>query len=104
MDAKPNEGWATLLNSKKAHYFDASGRSLCGHWLYLGNAYDANQTPGSPDDCAACARKLAKRTAPDAPPATAQEPPVSTNAETGPEGETPAPDTTLDSGRKESTR
>ena len=47
------------MNSRKAHYFRES-RSLCGQWVYFGSSYTQNQKPGSPDDCAECARRRTK--------------------------------------------
>lgn len=56
------EGWGWPLNSRKAHYF-VEGRSLCGGWMFFGQP-TPNQAPGSPDDCKACVKKLAKRVRP----------------------------------------
>lgn len=52
------EGWGFPELSKKAHYF-VEGRSLCGRWAYTGALEPA--ALASPDDCAACTRKLTKR-------------------------------------------
>lgn len=52
-------GWGWPLLSKKAHYF-VEARSLCGRWMYTGELTD-NQGAKSPDDCAACTKKLAKQ-------------------------------------------
>jgi hypothetical protein len=51
-------GWAFLWNAKKAHYFAADGRSLCGRWLFLGQYREPGNVVTSPDDCLACTRKL----------------------------------------------
>ena len=52
-------GWPLL--SRKAHYFVGT-RSLCGKWgFYAGRLEEGSD--GSPDDCAECSRRLAKRRA-----------------------------------------
>lgn len=51
-------GWAWPLNSRKAHWFGADGRSLCGKWMFLGEIRD-DSNHESPDNCKACARKRA---------------------------------------------
>jgi len=57
------QGWTYLYNSPKWHYFDSEngGRSLCGRWMLfsLGDLESGNDN--SPDNCKACAKKLAKR-------------------------------------------
>ncbi len=30
------EGWGSLVNAAKAHYFAADGRVLCGRWVSFG--------------------------------------------------------------------
>ena len=52
------EGWGWPSNSKKAHYFAATRRSLCGKWAFLGVLEEGND--GSRDNCAECKRRLAK--------------------------------------------
>lgn len=53
------EGWNWLFNSSKWHYF-REGRSLCGKWMTLGNPEYQQGNDNSPDNCAACKRKLLK--------------------------------------------
>ena len=58
-------GWNWIHNSPKWHYF-VEGHSLCGRWfsLGLGNSCDDDPaTDNSPDNCAACKRKIVKRRA-----------------------------------------
>jgi len=58
---KMNEGWTWLINSRKWHYFRDS-RSLCGKFALFdpmsGDLERGNDD--SPDNCAACKRKLEK--------------------------------------------
>lgn len=56
--ANPRRGWGWPALSKKAHYFDDSPSCLCGGWLYAGGLEAGND--GSPDNCKACQRRLAK--------------------------------------------
>jgi hypothetical protein len=53
----PDEGWWFPGLSRKAHYF-REGRSLCGKWGTFGQQPLTPDTHKSPDDCAACRRKL----------------------------------------------
>lgn len=53
-------GWSRPLNSKKHHYFEeGSSESICGKWLFFGGSREPD-TFESPDDCAACRKKLNK--------------------------------------------
>lgn len=54
------EGWSPLDNSRKWHYF-VDRRSLCGSWAIMGKTELKQGDDDSPDNCAACKRKLAKR-------------------------------------------
>lgn len=67
-DKERTEGWGSLWNVRKAHYFRGN-KSLCGRWLSLGSpAWETNQSLGEkPDDgtCAACWKKR-KKESPDA--------------------------------------
>lgn len=57
-----SEGWGWPGASQKAHYFDAdSAISVCGKWIFTGPREQGND--GSPDNCAACKRAIAKRKA-----------------------------------------
>jgi len=58
-EQKMPEGWGWPGAARKAHYF-VDGRSLCGRWGWIGGSLQPAGEPSS-DDCAACARKLAKR-------------------------------------------
>lgn len=65
--AERTEGWGSIVNSRKAHYFDADGRSLCGRYLSFRPMWEAVQylgpQPTKGDDtgtCAACWKKRAK--------------------------------------------
>lgn len=56
------EGWNWLWNSRKWHWFGQDGRSLCRRFLLLGTNRDAQHgNDSSPDNCAECARRLAKQ-------------------------------------------
>jgi hypothetical protein len=55
-NAPVRRGWGWPLNSKKAHYF-IGAESLCRRWLYGGELEEGNDN--SPDNCRACAKKLA---------------------------------------------
>lgn len=60
------EGWGSVPNvSRKWHYFAEDGRSLCRRFLALHRNFEQGND-GSPDNCAACRRKLEARAAPDA--------------------------------------
>ena len=49
------EGWGSLLNAAKAHYFAADGRSLCGRWATFGPPrWELNQTKGPKADSGTC--------------------------------------------------
>jgi hypothetical protein len=51
-------GWWWPLNSKKAHYIGADGRSLCGRWLHLGStAVLEDHSHHSKDNCAECKKR-----------------------------------------------
>jgi hypothetical protein len=52
------EGWGKPARTKKWHYF-VGIRSLCGRWAYRGELEQGNDD--SPDNCAACRKKLEKR-------------------------------------------
>lgn len=56
------EGWTWLKNSRKWHYF-VDKRSLCGKWQVVADDDLEQGNDDSPDNCAACKRKLAARTA-----------------------------------------
>ncbi|TVM03001.1 MAG: hypothetical protein CV087_07590 [Candidatus Brocadia sp. WS118] len=51
------EGWTWLINSRKWHYF-REGRSLCGKFLLLDDSDLELGNDSSPDNCAACRKKL----------------------------------------------
>lgn len=59
---KLTEGWTWLHNSTRWHYFD-EGRSLCGKWMILSCDNLEIGNDNSPDNCAACGKKLAGRQA-----------------------------------------
>jgi hypothetical protein len=51
-------GWPGLAN--RAHYFSPNDAiSICGRWAYTGQR-TADDGEMGPNDCAACAKKLAK--------------------------------------------
>ncbi len=53
-----SEGWAwPTATARKAHYFRET-RSLCGKYAYWAAEFDGDASAKSPDDCAACRRKL----------------------------------------------
>jgi hypothetical protein len=55
-------GWTWLHNSKKWHYF-VEGRSLCNGFMLFKHPSEGYQHGNntSPDNCAACRKKLEKR-------------------------------------------
>lgn len=54
-------GWGWPLRAHRAHFFGpSSSTSVCGRWAYTGERIKDNRAKG-PDDCAACAKILAKR-------------------------------------------
>jgi hypothetical protein len=68
MSDELTEGWAfPSWDARKCHYYGEDRRSLCGKWAYVAAlAPPPGLQPdegASPDDCAACRRKLDKRLA-----------------------------------------
>ncbi len=58
--SKRNAGWARPLNSRKHHFFkEDEVTSICGRWMMFGDGREPD-TFESPDDCAACRKKLSK--------------------------------------------
>jgi hypothetical protein len=64
--AEGGAGWGFPPVSRKAHYIAPDGRSLCGK---LGFAFNLPLEPDngrpSPDDCAACRKRLDRKVAHD---------------------------------------
>ena len=59
MAAVTDKGWGFPTRAaRKAHYFREDGRSLCGRYGSFGIRTDPETTGASPDDCAACRRRL----------------------------------------------
>lgn len=56
--SEPKEGWVGTINGRKWHYVIGS-TALCGTTIWGGTPELGNDD--SPDNCAACKRKLAKR-------------------------------------------
>ena len=59
------EGWGSLTNAGKAHYFNLDGRSLCNRWASFSPRWETNQELGkdwSRDDgtCQTCWHKRAR--------------------------------------------
>ena len=54
------EGWARVDYSRKWHYF-VDGRSLCRSYGVFDKVSLEQGNDNSPDNCAICKRKLAKR-------------------------------------------
>lgn len=54
-----SEGWTYLLNSRKWHYF-INGISLCRKFMLISRPELEQGNDDSPDNCAACRKKLAK--------------------------------------------
>lgn len=50
-------GWGFPDQSRKAHYF-VDSMALCGRWWFRGTLTPNQSEAKSPDDCAACRRKL----------------------------------------------
>lgn len=58
---KSKPGWGKSPASRKWHYFNDRGLSLCGKiGFYFGPTEKGNN--GSPDNCAECKRRLKKAT------------------------------------------
>lgn len=59
-DRAENYGWGFPSQARKAHYFDADGRSLCGRYGLMPKAAceSENAHRRSPDDCAECRRRF----------------------------------------------
>ena len=58
-----DEGWLYPPRLRKAHYFRADGRSLCGKYASFGaprSAFEPDNGSASPNDCKACRTKLDK--------------------------------------------
>ncbi|QRU18700.1 hypothetical protein I6K36_24100 [Klebsiella pneumoniae] len=54
-------GWARPINANKHHFFlEGEVTSICGRWMYFGIDREPDMFE-SPDDCAACRRKVNKR-------------------------------------------
>ena len=56
-------GWAFVGSARKAHYYDAESRSLCGRYVALfvpSGAFEPETGPHR-DDCVGCRRTLGKR-------------------------------------------
>jgi hypothetical protein len=51
-------GWGFPVNSRKAHYFTSSGRSLCGRWVFFGALEDSRHD--HTENCADCRKRRAK--------------------------------------------
>lgn len=53
-------GWAFPANSRKAHYIDKQGFSLCRKYGFVPDAMGMNDDPfkTSSDDCVICRRKF----------------------------------------------
>lgn len=64
-------GWCQPTpTSRKFHYFGEENRSLCGNYMIFDSSRDFLQPDDgrvSPDDCAACQRKLNARKAKQVP-------------------------------------
>ena len=57
-------GWGLPNGSRKYHWFEAGGMSLCHRWgFYFGRTEPAAASKG-PDDCSACWKILDKRAKP----------------------------------------
>ncbi len=59
------EGWGSILNASKAHYFGLDGRSLCGRWaIFTKPEWESDQERGTKPDsatCAACWKKAPEK-------------------------------------------
>lgn len=57
---RDGKGWYWPPNARKAHYYDADNRTLCGTGfvLRLPDAMDGIDAGAGPDDCAGCRRKV----------------------------------------------
>ena len=52
-------GWSRPPNSRKAHYFDRSFRSLCLRWAWIGPRREEEEP--KPEHCSECRRKLIEK-------------------------------------------
>lgn len=56
--AARKEGWGSMNNSRKAHYFREDGRSLCGGWLCFVPLWEREQSDTFTEGtCKACHTK-----------------------------------------------
>lgn len=53
-------GWGKPFSARKWHYF-VGGRSLCGHYGWLGTSDTLEDDEPGRYDCATCSRKWQKR-------------------------------------------
>jgi len=62
--ALTDQGWAFTTISRRAHYYDADGLSLCRQFGSFGvpaEAFEHETGRPTPDDCASCRRRIDKR-------------------------------------------
>lgn len=52
-------GWWKPASSRSWHFFGADARSFCGKWMHMGAELQTGNDD-SPDNCAACKKKLAQ--------------------------------------------
>ena len=61
---RDGNGWHMTLNARKAHYYGADSRSLCGKWFLLfgpaKSTMDSFDSPYSKLDCKSCRTKVDK--------------------------------------------
>ncbi len=57
---RDGNGWFWPVNSRKAHYYDETKTSVCGKWAIWAAdpEFDSFDSPKSPDDCAACRKRV----------------------------------------------
>lgn len=68
-----DHGWGPLINSRKWHYFEKDGKSLCGKWFTFDKEFEQGNDH-SRDNCSGCVKKLEKRKPTPSPAAQSETP------------------------------
>lgn len=63
-DTAKKEGWGFVDGPRKWHYFDTNSVALCSGWMKWDMSKVEQGNDDSPDNCATCKKKLAKRKEP----------------------------------------
>ena len=70
MSEERKTGWGWVIGSRKWHYFDEEGYSLCKKWYKFTDGALEQGNDNSPDNCSMCRKKLLKQQEACAPSAT----------------------------------